>query len=161
MFKKIKDNIWQFYFKSFGSCVYLVKLKNYILIDAGSEDTKEELKKDLEELNISPMGIKIVLLTHNHWDHAGGLDLFENAKVYSYENMHELKIKEIKVIATPGHTKDSVCFLYEDVLFSGDTIFHDGIGRTDFPESKPEKMQKSLEKLKKINYKILCPGHLV
>ena len=76
--------------------------------------------------------------------------------------MRELPIKEIKVITTPGHTKDSVCFFYEDILFSGDTIFGQGyLGRTDFPESEPEKMQKSLEKLKKINYKILCPGHLV
>ena len=127
MIKKVKDNIWQFYFKAFGSCVYLVKLKNYILIDAGSEDTKEELKKDLEELNLSPLDIQAILLTHNHWDHTSGLDLFKNAKVYSYKNMCELGIKEIKVIETSGHTKDSVCFLYNDVLFSGDTIFYEGI----------------------------------
>jgi len=57
-----------------------------------------------------------------------------------------------------------VCYLYEDVLFSGDTIFdkeHNYVGRTDLPESNPEAMQESLEKLKKLNYKILCPGHLV
>ena len=46
-----------------------------------------------------------------------------------------------------------------NALFSGDTIFHNGIGRTDLPNSQPEKMAESLEKIKKLNIKTLCPGH--
>jgi len=48
----------------------------------------------------------------------------------------------------------------EKILFSGDTIFHRGtIGRTDLPTSLPKEMDKSLKKLAKYKYDILCPGH--
>ena len=40
---------------------------------------------------------------------------------------------QIEFIHTPGHTKGSMCILYSDVLFSGDTLFSGSIGRTDFP----------------------------
>ena len=40
---------------------------------------------------------------------------------------------EIKVLHTPGHTKGSVCFIADDMIFSGDTLFCSSIGRTDFP----------------------------
>lgn len=39
----------------------------------------------------------------------------------------------LKVILTPGHTAGSACFLCENILFSGDTLFNSSIGRTDFP----------------------------
>ena len=170
MINKIKSNIWQLYFKSFGSCVYLLKIENkLILIDSSSKEAQTGLLNDLEELYIKPEQINVIILTHNHWDHIENINIFENAKIYGDEkdfkdeeilDFGSLKIKEIEIIKTPGHTKGSVCFLYEDILFSGDTIFHDGIGRTDLPTSSPENMKKSLEKLKKINYKILCPGHV-
>ena len=67
----------------------------------------------------------------------------------------------LKIIKTPGHTKGSICLYYqkEKILFSGDTLFYNGFGRIDFPFSDPGKMEESLEKLKKIKYKILAPGH--
>ncbi len=160
MINKIKDNISQLYFQQFGSCVYLLKLNKNILIDTSSSNNKEELIEDLKKLNLNPEDINVILLTHNHYDHNGNLNLFKNAKIISKKNILELKILEIKTIETPGHTKDDLCFLYKDILFSGDTLFYNGIGRTDLPESQPEKMQESLEKLKKIKYKILCPGHV-
>lgn len=162
MINKIKENIWQLSFKSFGSCVYFIKIKEHnILIDTSSPENRKELIQDLKELNISSEQINMVLMTHEHWDHIENIDLFKNAKIYDYNNIDKLNIKEIKVVKTPGHTKDSICFLYNDILFSGDTIFHNGgIGRTDLINSQPEKMQESLEKLSKINYEILCPGHI-
>jgi len=71
------------------------------------------------------------------------------------------KNKFIKVIKTPGHTKGSLCFYLpkEKILFSGDTIFNEGIGRTDFPTSNPEKLPVSIRKISHISYNILCPGH--
>ena len=164
MIKQIKENIWQICFeKAFGSCVYLIKLKeNLIIIDTGSKENKEELLENLNKLDIKPAQINILILTHEHYDHTENKNLFSKAKIYDGENINELAIEEFEIIKAPGHTQTDICILYDDVLFSGDVIFDKGyIGRTDFPESSPEEMQKSLEKLKKINYKILCPGHLV
>lgn len=68
---------------------------------------------------------------------------------------------EIEVIHTPGHTAGSVCYRLKDVLFSGDTLFEQSIGRTDFPTGNYSQMKQSLEKLKAlsdVDLKIL-PGH--
>lgn len=169
MITKIKSNIWRISFTKFGSYVYLIKLKNKnILIDTGSIENQEELIQKLKELELKPEDIDIVILTHNHPDHAGGILLFKDAKIYASKhdfgknliNIKKLKIPEFKIIKTPGHTKGGICILYDDVLFSGDTLFHRGtIGRTDLPGSSEKQMKKSLKKLEKINYKILCPGH--
>ena len=53
----------------------------------------------------------------------------------------------IKVIYTPGHTKGSVSYLYQDKLISGDTLFEGGIGRTDFPSGNTYEMRKSIVNL--------------
>ncbi len=67
---------------------------------------------------------------------------------------------EIEVIHTPGHTKGGVCYKIGDVLFTGDTLFKDSIGRTDFPDSDGNEMLSSLKKLSAIegDYKVY-PGH--
>ena len=54
----------------------------------------------------------------------------------------------IKVIATPGHTKGSVCYVLEDNIFSGDTIFFECVGRTDLFGGDAVKLMTSLKKLK-------------
>lgn len=67
---------------------------------------------------------------------------------------------EFKVMHTPGHTSGSVCFLVGDVMFSGDTIFRDSIGRTDMPDGNYTVLAKSLEDIcnLKVDYRILS-GH--
>lgn len=66
----------------------------------------------------------------------------------------------IKVIETPGHTLGSVCYLFENYLFAGDTLFNGSIGRTDFPESDHSLMIESLKKLKKLDDEIyVLSGH--
>ncbi|MDP2672912.1 MAG: MBL fold metallo-hydrolase, partial [Nanoarchaeota archaeon] len=162
----IKQNISQLHFKEFGSCVYVLKINSKtILIDTSSASAKEELLNDLETLKITPEKVEVVILTHNHYDHIENLNLFKNAKIYRAEELNENSIikelSEMKIIETPGHTPESKCFLYQDILFSGDTIFHQGgVGRTDLPGGNQEKLNQSLKKLKKINFKILCPGHI-
>lgn len=51
------------------------------------------------------------------------------------------------VVHTPGHTVGSCCYAIDDLLFSGDTLFADSIGRTDFPGGSMPVMQQSLKKL--------------
>jgi len=170
MITKIKKNVWQLVQRLFGSHVYLIKLKDKnILIDTDSPANRIELKEKLQKLDLKPEDIDIVILTHNHFDHTGNINLFKNAKIYGRKNefkakkiidIDKLDIKELRVIKTPGHTGGSICIFYDDVLFSGDTLFHRGtFGRTDLPGSSPEHIKHSLEKLKKLNFKILCPGH--
>ena len=67
---------------------------------------------------------------------------------------------EIKVLHTPGHTAGSVCYLSEDYIFTGDTLFAGTVGRTDLPGGDFPTLKRSLERLKalKDDYK-LFPGH--
>ena len=67
---------------------------------------------------------------------------------------------EITVMHTPGHTRGSVCFLYEDMMFSGDTLFYLSMGRTDLPGGSTRQLFASLRRIGQMEgeYRIL-PGH--
>ena len=66
----------------------------------------------------------------------------------------------LKVIETPGHSPGSICLYSPPTLFSGDTLFKDGIGRTDFSYSNPKDMQTSLKTLFKLPQDTkVYPGH--
>lgn len=54
---------------------------------------------------------------------------------------------EFRVIHTPGHTNGSVCYLYKDKLFSGDTLFKESIGRYDLPTGNYKDIKHSIVKL--------------
>jgi hydroxyacylglutathione hydrolase len=80
---------------------------------------------------------------------------------------------EIKVIETPGHTPGSVSLLVVEnhahttgaetknqLLFTGDTLFKDGVGRTDFSYSSPVDLERSLQKIFQLPADTIClPGH--
>jgi len=67
----------------------------------------------------------------------------------------------LEVLFTPGHTAGSVCFYDKKngLLFSGDTLFREGYGRTDLPSGNAEGMKKSIELISKLDFKMLLPGH--
>lgn len=64
------------------------------------------------------------------------------------------------VLHTPGHTPGSVCYLTGDALFSGDTRFRAGFGRTDLPGGSMRDLRRSLARLSPLVDKCaLYPGH--
>ena len=66
----------------------------------------------------------------------------------------------LQVLHTPGHTPGSVCFLCEDQLFTGDTLFDHGWGRTDLPGGDDRDMFLSLRRLIPLSKKYtIHPGH--
>lgn len=66
----------------------------------------------------------------------------------------------IKVIHTPGHSKGGVCYLFSEVLFSGDTIFYHTYGRTDLPEASDVDIKTSIYKLMALpKTTFVYPGH--
>lgn len=69
---------------------------------------------------------------------------------------------ELKFLHTPGHTPGGICILVENVVFSGDTLFEQSIGRTDFPGSSYQAIVKSIrEKLFTLpDDTVVLPGHM-
>jgi glyoxylase-like metal-dependent hydrolase (beta-lactamase superfamily II) len=68
----------------------------------------------------------------------------------------------IELIHTPGHTPGSQCFLVDNRLVAGDTLFLEGCGRTDLPGGDPSALYESLtQRLAKVpDEAVLFPGHL-
>lgn len=82
-----------------------------------------------------------------------------------YEIVHDQMLipifsQPIRVLETPGHTDCSVCYLIQDKMFCGDTIFKNNIGRTDLYSGNMAKMLDSLYKISNLNLNYLMyPGH--
>lgn len=76
---------------------------------------------------------------------------------------NELQIDEfdIRIFETPGHTQGGVCFLIGNDLFSGDTIFHETVGRTDMINGKHKLLMKSVKRLlESLSENVtIYPGH--
>lgn len=148
------------------------KEKVCAIIDPGDEDLK--IKKVIEKHSLNPVMIinthghidhikandKFNLPVYIHKDDFEFLKDPEknlssffsspyicNCQIYKLDENDEIKIGKIilKVIHTPGHTPGSICLKGNGFIFSGDTIFSDGIGRTDFPEGDSEKLFKSIK----------------
>jgi len=73
----------------------------------------------------------------------------------------ELGDLKLRVIHTPGHTPGGICLLANNVLFSGDTLFNNGIGRYDLPGGNLEKLMDSLHRkvLTLPDKTAVYPGH--
>ena len=87
---------------------------------------------------------------------------FDNLRTHSSGDKISVGSIEIELIHTPGHTPGSQCFLVENRLVAGDTLFLDGCGRTDLPGGDPRQMYESLTtRLAKVpDTATLFPGHL-
>lgn len=138
------------------NCYILTINNDCIIIDPA--DDYEKIKKKVGSKNI--LG---AIVTHHHFDHVGALDSFED--IYDVNNLKEgintLGPFNFETIYTPGHTDDSICIYFkeENIMFTGDFLFKDGIGRVDLGGNIID-MQNSLVKINTYNEKIIIyPGH--
>ena len=145
------------------NCYILIKNGNCLVVDPGDEYNK--IKDEIGENKV--LG---VLITHSHFDHIGALRNFltkRSIKIFKRSNLEDDKEYKIgdfafKCILTPGHSKDSVTFYFEEDKFmiDGDFIFKESLGRTDFPGGSDSEMQESIQKILKYDDDIkLYPGH--
>jgi len=145
------------------NCYILIKNGTCLIVDPG--DNYLKIKEEIGDNKV--LG---VLITHSHFDHIGALRNFlvkRSIKIFKKSNLQENKDYKIgdftfQAIYTPGHSKDSVTFYFEEEnkMFIGDFVFKESIGRTDLPGGSDTEMKESIQKIK--NYKDnieLYPGH--
>ncbi len=165
--------------------VNCVQTREAIIIDPGL-DVPSEAEQIVRYVDKSKLKVKFVVNTHGHPDHIrGDRTLKEKYSVpiciHAYDancldalggNISPVNIlledeglikfgqETLKVMHTPGHTPGSISFVGEKLVFTGDTLFAGGIGRTDFPEGSNLEMRRSLKKLLHLpdNY-VVYPGH--
>ena len=82
-------------------------------------------------------------------------------KVFLKEGRIQIGDKTFRVILTPGHAPGAVCLYWEEkkVLFSGDTVFYMGVGRTDLYGGDADLLGKSIRRLAELDVEYLIPGH--
>lgn len=135
------------------NCYILTKNNRTIIVDPGDEALK--IIKSLSDKNV--VG---VLITHHHFDHIGALKEIE--EYFKIKESRKIEGFKYEIIETPGHTSDSVSYYFPDdkVLFAGDFLFLNSIGRTDLPTGNDIEMQKSLELIRKYpDDVVVYPGH--
>ncbi len=159
--------------------------RDALIIDPGDEG--ESLVRYLESLKIN---LKAILLTHGHVDHVGAVDAVKDAfSVPVYISEIDMKFieqrkmafgkmkradfflkegdefifagKKVQIIETPGHSRGSLSYYVDGLLFSGDVLFQNSVGRTDLPGGNMEELLYSItEKLMKLPGETrVFPGH--
>ncbi len=137
----------------------------YILED---EDTGEAIILDpswnLDEIQQiitrKALTVKFIVNTHHHFDHTLGNEAISKdtgAKIIQHESStltHDISVSdghsikfgnsELKVLHTPGHSKDSICLVGDGKIFTGDTLFVGNCGRVDLPGGSAKELYHSL-----------------
>jgi glyoxylase-like metal-dependent hydrolase (beta-lactamase superfamily II) len=138
-----------------GTNTYLYGSDPCTVIDPGPDDAGhlDAVRAAGEELG----GIGVVLLTHSHGDHAAGADGL-GVKAVLPAGVEEYG--GLRVLATPGHAADHVCFLTRDgVCFSGDLVLGEGSTFVPPDDGSLAAYMDSLRLLQAEPIELICPGH--
>jgi glyoxylase-like metal-dependent hydrolase (beta-lactamase superfamily II) len=151
----------------------------YLLADETSNvcalvDPSPDPQPALREVNGRGLEILYVIVTHDHFDHTGGVSQVQAGSrartVFSRQagrgdiqvndgDVLPLGNVELKFMHTPGHTPDAMCILAEDRLITGDTLFVGKVGGTHNREAARQEFE-SLRRLMTLPDQIgVWPGH--
>ena len=146
-----------FYFNPYRECTYVLSNEagQAVIIDAGMYEEREQQRfaAYIAQHNLQPVAL---LITHAHPDHVCGIEFLQQTYnltpiIQPNEGVLALPATDwhIEVIATPGHKEDAVCYYLpnDKILFTGDTLFQESIGRTDLPGGDMATLIRSLNKL--------------
>ena len=154
----------------------------YVVEDEGSSEAIIlDPSWDLVEIELiikrNNLKIKYIVNTHHHFDHTLGNEAMAkstNAPIIQHESSelkHDITVKDgdfiefgsskLKVLHTPGHSKDSICLVGENKIFSGDTLFVGNCGRIDLPGGSAKELYHSLfDVISFLNDDlVIYPGH--
>lgn len=95
-----------------------------------------------------------------HYGEALGIPNFE-PHILLKEGGLDIGDKSFEVIHAPGHSPGSLCLYWPDekVLFTGDVVFNQGIGRTDLPGGNGKALKESIKKISELDVEYLLTGH--
>ena len=159
-----------FSFHPYRECTYVLSDESgkALIIDAGMYDEGEQ-KRFADYLSKQQLQPVALLITHAHPDHICGVEYLQeqyglSPTIQPAEGklvIPDMDI-EVEVITTPGHKEDAVCYYLpkEKMIFTGDTLFQESIGRTDLPGGDMGTLIRSLKKLVSLPENIqVYPGH--
>ena len=150
--------------------------RDAVVIDPGPDD-EVHLQAVLAGLHARDAVVAQILLTHRHHDHSGGAARFAaltGAPVRALDPAYRLGSQglgegdvidvgslRLRVLATPGHTDDSLCFELAGLLLTGDTVLGRGTTVIAYPDGQLADYLDSLAKLQEIagGLSLLLPGH--
>ncbi|MBN1384123.1 MAG: MBL fold metallo-hydrolase [Elusimicrobia bacterium] len=150
------------YLESNCYIVFDKSTKNAVIIDPGDEG--ENILDIIKKEKLKPLAI---INTHGHYDHVGANDIIKNTlKIKNYFPEKDGEKKkfgplELTFFHTPGHSKDGICILIENHIFSGDTLFAGSVGRTDLGGGSMQQLMDSITNkiLTLPEETIVHPGH--
>lgn len=160
----------------------------YLVWDGGEESSNEAILIDpgaegeriIDTIRRERLKVVCIVNTHGHPDHTGANEFIrgkthaplfihsadksaitgKNIKLLEDGDIIETGFLPFQVLHTPGHTPGSICLYGGNALFTGDTLFAGGTGRTDLPGGDAGALRDSLDKIYLLKKNpTIYPGH--